>query len=456
MKYLKPINRNLFDLYALFTREPFLNFLAAELEFYSDGNGLIGVILLDHTDQDYSAVLMSRDESKQYRAESIEASFKTIEDARKWLDKVSSSDRIFEHENKSNFFDLFTSVASPTQRHPFFEFLKDNPEYQAAKEAIQEISYHYKDIDGNFIDQFQSLNGFDARLWELFLFCFCREEEFHFNKTKDAPDFLIEKFGVEIAIEAVTISRNDNSRGAILEDAKNPLSESDIKGKLENEMQLKYANALTSKLKKQYWKKDHVKNKALVIAVADFHATLSMTWSFPALLDYIYGLKISHEFDNDKNLNISYRPIEGFTKPNGTVIPAGFFTLPESENISAVLFSNAGTISKFNRMGKQAGLGSEKSKLIRSVLYHDHSDGAVVPLFSGYEVDETSGETWAEGVHFFHNPNALIKIDPNLFPSIAHHFLIDGKIKSIFPEFFPYSSVTKNLVFVDSKMNSDL
>lgn len=32
-------------------------------------------------------------------------------------------------------------------------------------------------------------------------------------------------------------------------------------------------------------------------------------------------------------------------------IPAGFFRLPGAENISAVIFNNSATISKFNRMG---------------------------------------------------------------------------------------------------------
>jgi hypothetical protein len=49
----------------------------------------------------------------------------------------------------------------------------------------------------------------------------------------------------------------------------------------------------------------------------------------------------------------------------------------------------------------------------------------------------------------FHNPNAAHPIDPGMFPSIAHHRLIDGQIRSLIPEFHPYSSLTINIKFTD-------
>ena len=79
--------------------------------------------------------------------------------------------------------------------------------FTAAKSVIEELSFHYEDRDGNFVDQFQSKNGFDARIWELYLWCYFGEENFYFNYDYTAPDFLIEKMGHEIAIEAVHINR---------------------------------------------------------------------------------------------------------------------------------------------------------------------------------------------------------------------------------------------------------
>lgn len=448
MESLYPISRNLYNIYALFTREPFVHYFAKEVAFYSNHKGLLAVILFDKIDKDFSAVLMSRDTAKQYRAESIKSDFKSIEEALAWLQAEAASDRIFHHE-ESSFFDLFNLVVKPEKRHPNFDSLNNHVAFQAAKSVIQEVSYHYKDIDGNFIDQFQSVNGFDARLWELYLFCFCREEYFSFNRNSFAPDFLVEKEGSEIAIEAVTINRTEKTREALLKAETAPFTPEQIDEKLKNEVPLKYANALVKKLEKKYWELEHVKGKALMIAIADFHANKSMTWSFPALLEYLFGYIVSHSKDENGNLKIEYTLSKGFVKPSGSIVPAGFFTLPNSENISAVLFTAAGTISKFNRMGKQAGLGSAKSTLIRMGVYHDFDPNAAVPIPFRYMVDENCKETWAEGVHILHNPNAIHKIDPGLFPSVAHHFLKDKKILSIFPEFFPYASITQNLIVKD-------
>jgi hypothetical protein len=39
MKTAIPINKKLFDIFLLFTREPFVQYFTKELEFYSNGNG---------------------------------------------------------------------------------------------------------------------------------------------------------------------------------------------------------------------------------------------------------------------------------------------------------------------------------------------------------------------------------------------------------------------------------
>lgn len=49
---------------------------------------------------------------------------------------------------------------------------------------------HFKDIDGNFIEQFQS-TGFDARLWELYLNTYLIEEQLFFDRNYNAPDFIV-------------------------------------------------------------------------------------------------------------------------------------------------------------------------------------------------------------------------------------------------------------------------
>lgn len=448
MKIAKPINRNLFNIFLLFTREPFVRYFSKELEFYTNGNNsLIGFISLDLTDNDYYAAILTRDKSKQYRAENIVASLETIEEAREWIDNQMGSDSITLPDNQSDFFDLFETIVDSNQIHPHFELLRDNEAQKAAKEVIQEVSFHYKDIDGNFIQQFQSLNGFDARLWEIYLFCLCREEYFSFKRNKNAPDFIIEKLGHEIAIEAVTISREKKDKNSI-EDFE-PKTLEEINLKLENEMPIKFGSALFDKLKKKYWEQENVKGKPFIIAIADFHETMSMTWSFPALLNYLYGYKYEHHHNEKGELIINPIEITEFTKKTGAKVPAGFFFQPDTENISAIIFSATATISKFNRMGKQAGLGSPKSTILRVGANHNFDKNASVPNMFMYQVDENGKELWSEGVSILHNPNALIPLDRDLFPSVAHHYFKDKNIQSIFPDFFPYFSINHNLMTVD-------
>ncbi len=441
MKTAIPINKKLFDIYLLFTREPFVQYFSKELEFYSNGNGgLLGLISLDITDNDYYGCILSRDKSKQYRAELVTASVETIEEIRDWIDEKMSSNSIVFHDNKHEYFDLFQDLNNDKNQHPNYKLLNSSIALSSAKETVKEVSYHYKDIDGNFIDQFQSINGFDSRVWELFLFCFFREQFFSFKRNFNAPDYMIEKFNQEIAVEAVIISRKTDLKGE-------PKSPEEIQKKLDNETPLLFGNALFDKMKKKYWEKEHVKDKPFVIAIADFHDTMSMTWTFNALSDYLYGYR--YEYSHDKKGKLIIKPVKigNYKKPNGTEVPSGFFTHPDSENVSAVIFSSCGTLSKFNRMGKQAKLGSDIPTLIRMGSFYNHEPNADKANIISYKVDENSNETWSEGAVVFHNPNAKIPLNPALFDDrVAQCFFEDNFIRSIMPKYFPYNSFTQNLI----------
>ena len=69
MKELIPLSKKYFNIIALFTREPFITLYTKELEYYTDGGSLIGFISLDLIDNNFSAGILSRDQSMQYRAD---------------------------------------------------------------------------------------------------------------------------------------------------------------------------------------------------------------------------------------------------------------------------------------------------------------------------------------------------------------------------------------------------
>ena len=168
-----------------------------------------------------------------------------------------------------------------------------------------------------------------------------------------------------------------------------------------------------------------------------------MSWSHTSLLKYLYGF--DHEWELvDGKLVIHPKKIESHTSGN-KVIPSGFFFQPDAENISAILTSANGTISKFNRFGRQAGFGSKDTIMIRHGLRHDHDPNATKPIPFRYQVTEDSNESWAEGMNIYHNPIARIKLDPNFFPNAGRHFFSEGQIESHLPDFAPYGSITLNI-----------
>lgn len=455
MKELIPLSKKYFNIIALFTREPLVKLYTKELEYYTDGGNLIGFISLDLIDNNFSAGILSRDKSMQYRAAKVNVDLPTIQAAREWIKYSFNNDSITLHDNKSEYFDLFKELPNEKTIHPHFNLLKESDFFSSAKEVIQEISYHYKDIDGNFIDQFQSLNGFDSRVFELYLFCFFREQLFSFKRDFEAPDFIINKAGEELAIEAVTISRRTENLKQVTD--YNPKSPNEIISELENNIPLMFGSALYDKSKKKYWEKEHVKNKPFIIAIADFHDTMSMTWSFNSLVEYLYGYKYDkYEYSENGELIIHPVKIDFYKKENGTEIPAGFLLDESNKNISAILFSSSATLSKFNRMGKQAGMGSGNNILLREMIIYNHDPNAVEPLQKAYIVDENSNETWSEGVIIYHNPYAVNPLDTDFFDDTVAHCFFDIKsklVRSLMPSIFPYTSHTVNLKPTDKFQN---
>lgn len=443
---LERINKNLLDLLVLFTREPAAKFMMEEVEGCIDSERHhLGMIALDRTDKDYHVQILMRNEHGQYVTEWNRSSITTIEEARSILNEGSQS--LDEGLTPPAERDPIAIEESVEDIHPYFKLLAEDVSYAPAREVLREVFYHYTDKDGNFLQQLQSLNGMDARLWELYLFCACREMGFSFLKISNRPDFMLEKFDEQVALEAVIVGRDETSPPSYLtQDVLKSLE--NVQEKLQNEMPLRFGSPLFSKLTKEYWELPHVKDIPFVIAIADFHDNASMTWSFPAITDCLYGTRHTFRFDDKGNMEVEGKPIGYFTKESGVKIPAGIFMQAGNEHLSAVMFSATGTLSKFNRIGKQAGLSSPNLSILRFGARFKHDKDSYIPEGFSRWVDEECQETWAEGLHMFHNPNAAIPLNDGLFPGIAHHHFTDGMIISRVPEFSPFFSI--NVVVIAS------
>ncbi len=453
---MKSLNPNRANILLMFTRTPSVKISTKELEYYqSDDEKLIGFVSVDNVDGTYHAMLFDRNSLGRYQIVDMDLDHETIDEAKNSLAEMMLNYVPDEKELQKGgkAVDLFTVVAEKSQIHPNFIKLKEEGFFTAAKKVIEEVGYHHEDIDGNFNDQLQSINGFDARIWELYLWCYFREEDFEFDTTHVAPDFMLEKFGEEVAVEAVHVKRTQG-----LDEEMAQMDFQTVLEKLRNEMPVMFGSPLFTKLKheyqkQKYWELPHVKGKPLVFAIADFHADMSMTWSFPAITSILFGIEQVAEKDENGNVTLVVASGNKFVKKSDVEI-SPLFLDDQYKHVSAVLFSPCGTISKFNRMGVQAGYGDSNYTLFQVKMCYNHLENAVFPNVFFNVIDEKSHETWADGIQIFHNPFAEIPLNPLLFPHAGHHFYKDGVMYSQMPPNSIISSTTWNIKNLPFKMGN--
>jgi hypothetical protein len=168
-----------------------------------------------------------------------------------------------------------------------------------------------------------------------------------------------------------------------------------------------------------------------------------MTRSRSALEAYVTGYSHTAERDTSGKLKIVPHKIDAH-QWGKKVVQSGFFTLPNAEHVSAVLFSNSGTISKFNRMGLLAGFGSPRLRLWRVGLVVNHDPNSTTPIPFRHSVNDPAyRESWSEGMDVWHNPIALHPLDPDALPLAAQHRLLaDGQVTSNVPQWHPLVSRT--------------
>jgi hypothetical protein len=74
-------------------------------------------------------------------------------------------------------------------------------------------------------------------------------------------------------------------------------------------------------------------------------------------------------------------------------------------------------------MGKLAGLGSTDVKMIRRGFLYNPAPDAIHPIPFAKDLDDRDyEESWSDGLIIFHNPNAVVPLNPELFPDISHVF----------------------------------
>ena len=446
---LSAISKLRFDVLASYARSPLLARVGTEIEWFEvKGTPVIGVLIFD-TDGEYSAAVLAPDLAHRYRGVHHTGFHGTAQLAVADLAAtVSELLPLLEQERvqgdePSKPVDFFTPVRPLKPLHPSFVQLNQSPGWAAARSVIDHLMRWYDDVDGNFVEQFQT-TGFDPRVWELYLFATLTEAGYLIDRTAPMPDFVAYGRRGTFAVEATTV----NPR--VLDgqpEPEPPMDTEDARNRyVRDYMPIRFAGPLTAKLKKKYWDLDHVRGLPLVLAIQDFHEPRSMMWSGSSLPIYLYGMFHEAVHSEDGAVRVEPRPVTSH-RWGPKEIASNFFALPDAENISAVIHNSSGTLSKFNRLGVSAGFGLPNVHLVHQGLAANHDPDAVMPTPFSTVVGEGYEEAWLAGMDVFHNPTAKHPLDFDAFPGAAHHILIpDGTINSTVPDWHPLSSLNAIVV----------
>ena len=322
------------------------------------------------------------------------------------------------------------------QQHWAFRLLIAAEKYAPARDMLRQVWAAFPNPDRHFIREFQTA-GFDARVWELVLTAVGYFGTYKISRPHEAPDFFFDRDGVGVWIEATTANPSAKPQ----QEVKGSVQELETMfHEMNNVIPIRLGSALYSKLSKAYWNQAHVAGQPFVIAIEDFADDGLIRVSGSPLFKYLYGM--DHKVVSRPGEPVQIEIVKIAAHRHGDkVIPSGFFDLPGADNVSAVIFSNEGTIPKFNRMGfdfaKHSGV-----RMVRVGLMMDFDPSATVPAAFGFLVGDF-GEEWGHGMSVYHNPNAKHPIPVTFFDGFSSQYRFEnGEDESLFREFSPYSSLT--------------
>ena len=283
--------------------------------------------------------------------------------------------------------------------------------------------------DDNWASDCRTEN-FHTRLWEALLLASFREQGLLVTQDHPSPDFHVSnRKGGEAWVEAVTANPAERYDHANAEEAPMPRERRE---RVLGDAAVRYAKTIKSKMDKGYARMAHVEGRPFAIAIADFHAPGSMMWSREALVGYLYGL-YPRELEVDGKTVAVSEDVEMLLADQR--IPAGLFLAREGETLSAVIFSNAATLSKLSRVPMSFGSPTKNYRYVRIGEFADFTPGALrgIPFAMDVNSDEYRAlwapcpyEPWTAEMEVFHNPNAKNPINPALFPEADHWLPIDG------------------------------
>jgi hypothetical protein len=283
--------------------------------------------------------------------------------------------------------DLFTPVVKTGAQHPNFKRVLRSPE--SHRQIIQAWAENFVDRDGKFVKEFQT--RFNSCFWELYVFACLKELNVPVDFRFRSPDFVLTDTSCACCIECVVA---ENTRGkqaehdvTILRRLENP--EGPRRENVAYEASVRLANSIVSK-HEHYLShdctKDRVIGKPFVLAIAPFEQPHFGIQRLDGITNVLYAAKLAQ-----------------VKKPNGRIIPLGFFLNDHMADISAVIFSNVATYGKVIALAKDANsIGGFFT------AHHGHRE------LNSYSLEEYA-ETLLDGLFVLHNPCARFPLGTEIF-----------------------------------------
>lgn len=392
----------------------------------SDDGLACGAVTCDVDDRDFGVFVMRRRVDQVWTVTAQEQGMASLEDARAQLEPFlkegvrpepippNTAPRPALHDLEGRTPSEVFSVLSRPSHHP-------------AAWLLNQVYLSLPNPDRNWVGDCQTQN-FHTRLWEAQLLASFREQGLLVTQPHPSPDFLIEnRHGDNAWVEAVTANPPKRYNHVNSPPSLPPQGRKEL---FIGPGAVRLAKTLGNKLQRRYDRLPHVSGKPFMIALADFHAPASMIWSREGLIGYLYGMHVEVTEAGVASAVASSHLL------GDTAFPAGLFSNDEHRELSAVIFSNACSIAKFNRVPISAGWPKKGLRYVRIGNFFDRTPGSLEGI--PFCLDVTSAEyralwpqgyePWSAELEVFHNPNARYPVPRALLPEATHWFDKDGEM----------------------------
>ncbi len=150
-----------FNALAGYCRQPPTLYMAEELAWFEQGGErVLGTIIRDRTDSDFSGVVLGRDRKGRFRAVHLtrfEPSRRRAEAMlRREMERLAMApdEEYYQGDESGKPLDFFALHVVREQLNADFLKLAEQEGFSAARGIIEPMMHWYEDPDGNFIEQF--------------------------------------------------------------------------------------------------------------------------------------------------------------------------------------------------------------------------------------------------------------------------------------------------------------